>query len=437
MPNNNLTLDNKQTLLIEKARTYSHQLQSCRAAFRFLEGAVLTGLIDPRSANKIVPLMVKYEQNLNNRNNFANDFFELADKPLFKESVNKKYKYLLQSFPKKINKRVLVIDDKYSETGWKQVFTLLFGNDMVIGQNNSKSALNYLQNNSNKILCILLDLKLPDTEDQGIALLKKINKDYPQIPIIIFSISDSIIYARQVFKLGAWDFFPKEPKDTVHRNPVDYFINFFEILKRIWDYDKNYVEPYWQKINDLENYLRKYNSQQGSGLSQLALRELKKAYKHFIFNEMSIFTPSFLEMNQYDEVIYCCSKAFESYLRLYAVETGLNKERRFIIKINDDLVKLDEEERDILKTIRGLKDLIKAIEINNNKFKLAHEWFVDANMIVKKRNRFMHGYLKDSSYKASKTKSADKEITSDFFDKTLRLIFELQTNLENLSQVSL
>lgn len=426
MPDNNTSqiVHNDQVVLLEKAKVYRHQLKSCQAAFRLLEGAVLTGIVEAIAANKIVPDIVKYEQNLLNKNGFAKEFFELAGKPLFKDEVNNKYKKLKEKFPRIADKKILAIDDQYAETGWKQVFTLLFGKDSIIGQNSSKTALTYLQEHSVNILFILLDLRLPKTEEQGIELLKEINKYYPQIPVVVFSLSDSIIYARQVFKLGAWDFFPKEPLDSEHRNPIDYFITFYEIITSIWTYNKNYVEPFWEKIIDLEKDLEKYDNQQGSGLAQTTIRELKKAYKHFVFDEMNNFTASFLEMNQFDEVIYCCSKSFESYLKLFTKSVGIDKEIQHKSKGGKPSFEKGE------KGIRGLGELINAMKNKNSILNLSNAWFNNAYEINDKRNRYIHGYIMDSSFKAGKMKPADKDTAKIFFEKTLKLISELQVKLE-------
>lgn len=422
----NTIADNNQVFLLEKARLYNHQLQSCRAAFRFLEGSVLTGIVESEAANKIVPDIIKFEQKLFNKNQFANDFFELAGKPLFKETINKKYKKLKQRLPRITNKRILVIDDKYAETGWKQVFSLLFGKDAVVGQNNSKTAIKYLGENSKNVLCILLDLRLPKTEEQGIELLKEINNYYPQIPVVIFSGSDSIIYARQVFKLGAWDYYPKEPVDTEHRNPIDYFITFFDIITNVWDYDKNYVVPFWKKIIDLEELLQQFENQQGAGLSQLTIRELKKAYKHFVYEKMNIFTPSFLEMNLYDEVIYCCAKSFESYVKLYAVSSGITKEERTVINYSSGKAETSKQKNDILKSTKGLKELIEIIKNNNGTLKISLDWFGAAENLVIQRNKYIHGSTTESSYKSGKIKPANEEVAKLFFENTLKLISELK-----------
>ena len=417
---------NNQVFLLEKARIYNHQLQSCRAAFRFLEGAVLTGIVEAEAANEIVPGMIMYEQNLLNKTEFAKDFFDLAGKPLFRETLNKKYKKLKQKFPLIKNKKILVVDDKYTETGWKQVLGLLFGKDVMVEQNNSKSAINYLYENSKNVLCILLDLKLPKSEEQGIELLKLINKDYPQIPVIIFSTSDSIIYARQVFKLGAWDYFPKEPGDTEHRNPVDYFITFFDLIINVWDYERNYVIPFWKKIIDLEELLRHFENQQGSGLSQLTIRELKKAYKHFVFEKMNNFTPSFLEMNLYDEVIYCCSKSFESYLKLYIVSSGITKEEKTIINCYNSKAEASKQKKDVLKDSRGLKSLMDILKNNNDTLKISQSWFNISDDLIFMRNKFIHGSATESSYKSNKIKPANEEAAKQFFEKTLELISKLK-----------
>jgi len=428
MPGDNQTqsLNNQQILLLEQAKASRHQLQSCKAAFRLLEGAVLTGLVEAESANEIVPKIVKYEEKLLNKNGFAKEFFELAAKPLFKDAVNKKYKEIKERFPRIDGKKILVIDDRYTETGWKQVLNLLFGDNVIVGQNNKKSALNYLGEKSDIVLMIMLDLRLPDKEEQGIELLKQINKDYPQIPVVIFSTTDSIIYARQVFKLGAWDYFPKEPADTESHNPVDYFLSFSEIIKNIWGYHKKYIEPLWEKIISLEKDLQKFNNQQGSGLAQLTTRELKKAYKHFVFEQMNIFTPSFLEMNVYDEVIYCCSKAFESYLRLGVELLGLDKERKFLNKNNEPSIE------EVEKVLRGLKEIIESFENNKTDIRLSENWFKNAYKINKLRNRYIHGYLIGSNYKSSKMKPADKEVAQQFFENTLQLIGELQNKIEQI-----
>ena len=73
---------------------------------------------------------------------------------------------------------------------------------------------------SNGIDLILLDLKLPDTD--GISILKTVQKDHPEIPVIIMTAFSSVDTAIQAMKQGAYDYLTKpfnmdDLVITVHR----------------------------------------------------------------------------------------------------------------------------------------------------------------------------------------------------------------------------
>lgn len=417
----NSIIQNQQEILMNKAKIIRHQLTSCRAAFRLLEGAVLTGIIDAEKANKILPLLLKYEKQILNKQDFGKEFFELASKPLFKKLASNKYEKVSKNFLTKQTHKILIVDDKYTETGWKQVFSLLFGKSNIIGCNSKNSCIKYLNTNSSEISFILLDLKLPDKEEQGLDLLKFIVNDYPHIPVIIFSGSDSIIYARKALTQGAWDYFPKEPENQTHRNPIDYFITFFEIISKVKEYCDDYVDKYWIKIDKIGEDLNKFDNGSGAGLIKSVIRELKKAYKNLIFNDLNNYIPSFLEINHYDNVVLSCSKALEMHLKFITKLKSINTKYK-IEKDETDKLYTTPIEEDIIRNIRGLSYLLRAIESNKNIISFSKNWYDIVRKLNSRRSKYIHGYLENQSYKSSKMKDVTKEDAIDFIKDTLFVI---------------
>lgn len=417
-------LNNEEIILINKAREIDHQLVSSRAAFRLLQGAVLTGAVDPEAANLIVPDLLKYETNSLEKEGFGKEFFTLAGKPNFKKTVSQKYKSFKSGLPKLAGKQILIIDDQFNVAGWNQILTLLFGKDTIVGRGARKSALEFLEQNGESVICILVDLRLPKTEEQGISLIAEICSIYPQIPVVVFSGSDSVVYAKQAFKAGAWNFFPKQPEESIknsqYRNPIDYFQSFYELIKAVVEYDKFFVDRFWTKIIAIENVLRKYDKQSGGGIAGTVTRELKKAYRHLIFERMNSFVPAFLSTSYYDEAIYCCSKAFECGLSLYSQEKGINEER--IQDLQYGSKGLEITEKIIALRLKSLGDLVQNMKSKQKTLGLSEAWFVKADEIRRIRNRYIHGYFTNFSNKSSKLRPADEKMALKVMHDTIYLI---------------
>jgi DNA-binding response OmpR family regulator len=81
-------------------------------------------------------------------------------------------------------KKVLIVDDEETLT-WSMAKSLSKDKDKyeVIIANNGREALNYLQND--KIDLVITDIRMPDIN--GLDLLVKIKKEYPQTKVIIMT----------------------------------------------------------------------------------------------------------------------------------------------------------------------------------------------------------------------------------------------------------
>lgn len=245
-----------------------------------LIGAILAGYL--KRDNVIIEIEEFLKQT-------DNEQIKLVEKSTFLKDIKgeafqeliKNYEYIKEEDFYFKNRKVLFIEDNYVKAGWNIILNLILGKD----KSQCTTIITYLESKRNETACIFLDLRLPEREEEGLELLKTIREKYPEIPVVILSASDSEIYAKKAFELGAWDFFPKDPIDKENRDPVDYFLSLHTIVKKISSYDKNFVNKYWKRILGISEDLQKYDREEGSGLARAVRRELEKTYKHLIFNE--------------------------------------------------------------------------------------------------------------------------------------------------------
>ena len=102
--------------------------------------------------------------------------------------------------------RILVVDDEVNII--KTVSSILQDEDHeVFSSQSGGEALEFIR--SNEVDCVILDVWLPDTD--GIDVLSRINKLYPEVAVIMLSGHGSIDIAVRSTKLGAFDFIQKPP----------------------------------------------------------------------------------------------------------------------------------------------------------------------------------------------------------------------------------
>jgi len=75
----------------------------------------------------------------------------------------------------------------------------------------------------NRIDLLIMDLQIPDTD--VIGLMEMVTIKYPRTIILVFSMLPEKIYARRVFKAGAYGFLPKDSTQEEMRKAFDLVLN--------------------------------------------------------------------------------------------------------------------------------------------------------------------------------------------------------------------
>jgi DNA-binding NtrC family response regulator len=103
-----------------------------------------------------------------------------------------------------MSKNILIIDDERSiRNAMKEI--LEYEKYTVTTAEDGKEGLHYIE--KKKFDIVFCDIKMPEVD--GIDVLKKINADYPEIPVIMISGHGNIETAVEAIKLGAYDFIEK------------------------------------------------------------------------------------------------------------------------------------------------------------------------------------------------------------------------------------
>lgn len=118
---------------------------------------------------------------------------------------------------KKLNFEILFIDDQIERyLPILQKPAQSYG-IKIFGKNSIKDGISFLKDYHTVTDAVILDLSFPDTEIQGIDGLKQMKALYPDIPVIIFTVSDSYRDLEKVvecIKAGAYSYFSKTKLDT-------------------------------------------------------------------------------------------------------------------------------------------------------------------------------------------------------------------------------
>src|SRR5690606_20961728 len=152
-------------------------------------------------------------------------------------------------------KKVLLIDDNFDK-GWQAVIEKIFEPAKVdVAEDFEK--VNQFGNlkDLNPYDLIFLDLRLPKIikkeieYNNGIDLLKKIKKCYPQIPVIVFTASNKSWTREAVLNYGADGMYVKEsPEYAGDQNySKENFINFEKSVRETLEKYK-VLRPYWEAI---------------------------------------------------------------------------------------------------------------------------------------------------------------------------------------------
>lgn len=152
-------------------------------------------------------------------------------------------------------KKILLVDDN-SDKGWQAVIEKIFEPAKVdVAEDFEK--VNQFGNlkDLNPYDLIFLDLRLPKIRkkeieyDNGIDLLKKIKKCYPQIPVIVFTASNKSWTRETVQNFGADGMYVKEsPEYAGDQNySKENFINFEKLVRETLEKYK-VLRPYWEAI---------------------------------------------------------------------------------------------------------------------------------------------------------------------------------------------
>lgn len=155
-------------------------------------------------------------------------------------------------------KKVLLVDDN-SDKGWKAVIEKIFEPAKVdVAEDFEKVDQFGNLKDLNPYDLIFLDLRLPKIlkkeikYDNGIDLLKKIKKCYPQIPVIVFTASNKSWTRETVQNFGADGMYVKESPEYAGDQSYskENFINFEKSVRENLEKYK-VLRPYWEVIQKI------------------------------------------------------------------------------------------------------------------------------------------------------------------------------------------
>lgn len=421
-------------LMLEKiSRDTVHKLKGKRAAFRLLQGALILGHVSLNDELKQSIIKLANEDGYTQTSN-VNEFLELLNEGSAGiKGIREKYR--IKSLDQK-GGGILVIDDEYAKAGWKDVLIAILPNMEIKGLE-SKNQINKYLKNKNDWTCIFVDLKFPNDENEGLSIIQSISKGYPYLPIIAFTATDSVDYAKKAFDNGAWYYFTKEPSEGEFRFAVDYYIKFHEIISTLISYYNEFTLPLWTKIKILEEGYSAHNNEFGAGHRKVLVESIKRAYKRLIGNKVGEHTIKFLEMDSQAESVQASANALEVRLDML-----MNKHQIHIDKKLDMILKGNQPkiiETEVIEKLLSLGKKISSLE-NSKKFTLKNNWFKKASFVIKLRNKVAHSsYLHFSSKKYKIQNPVSEKEAKEVLINVLYLVEELdklETPAENENLLS-
>lgn len=406
-----------------KEQIARHQFDNCKAAFRLLQGALLSGdyptTVDERKKLWDRFIEIESKHNINQKEVVA--FFMGLKLP----QTNAEKLKAIGTKLKFEDKQIIVIDDQYSTAGWKEVFELIFGEKIVKGFNSIEEFTIDFKNtsgvNKKSIFSVFIDINFSTGEEhgkQGIAVIQKLSKDFPQIPLIAFSAYDSSVWVKRAFGNGVWDYFSKEPDEkqsNEYRSASEYYSNFIKIIDRFYEYHDTFSNTYF-KLNTFQYLLGNYS--QNKAYKSYTFEAIWMAYRYLILDYVIRFAPDFFKESKEDEIVFQMTKAFES----------------FLVCVLDKNKILPAYKTANAKGYAnyGMGDLVKALT-NVPAFKNESDnWFWELDEIVGKRNRKMHKYKIDVRKKEFAINQDDidytkaKALFNDALDRMIQMLNKLK-----------
>jgi len=129
-------------------------------------------------------------------------------------------------FEQPISKRVLVADD---ESNMRRVLEAILrreGYDVVTAAN----GLDAVSEMNRDIRTVITDLKMPGLD--GMGLLRKLQQDYPEVPVVMITAHGSVESAVEAVKLGAFDYLEKPFEQEQIRQIVAKAMKTHELARR-------------------------------------------------------------------------------------------------------------------------------------------------------------------------------------------------------------
>lgn len=112
-------------------------------------------------------------------------------------------------------KRFLIIDDhEVVRSGIKTLLSDIYKESVVDEANNGETALESIKSNDYDLA--MLDIKMPNTDT--LALMETIRNNFPNLKVLVFSMSPENLYAQRYLKAGARGFLNKDSSmDEIHK----------------------------------------------------------------------------------------------------------------------------------------------------------------------------------------------------------------------------
>lgn len=127
--------------------------------------------------------------------------------------------------------QILLIDDDEDDRDFFSFALETINKNIVFsGVESGQEGLNYLKNNSILPDCIFLDLNMPGMSGRECLLQLKMQPEYNQIPVVIFSTSSDPRDIQETREMGAIAFITKPSKTSDLVNALNNFLsNHFEL----------------------------------------------------------------------------------------------------------------------------------------------------------------------------------------------------------------